>query len=299
MTAVAEARGIHVVHELPSTEFGKLWDAIIMDQKIKDQLICAAIFNCQVRPRISRAVLPLHGIILLLGVPGTGKTSLARGLASRVAETFAPTKFAYIEVEPHSLTSSAHGKTQRAVTELFAKTISERAAARPTIVLLDEVETIVADRSKLSLEANPIDVHRATDAALVQLDELAERHRQLLVIATSNFPQAIDAAFTSRCDLVLTLPLPNEEACFRMLQDTIEGMAGEFPNLKKLVRDPRLAEAAKTCVGLDGRTVRKLVAVACTFDKHVALDPARLTADALCAAAEQARKERGDDRHRP
>ncbi len=68
-------------------------------------------------------------------------------------------------------------------------------------MLLDEVETLAADRSKMSLEANPIDIHRATDAVLVQLDALAERYPDLLFLATSNFPQAVDAAFMSRCDL--------------------------------------------------------------------------------------------------
>jgi len=58
------------------------------------------------------------------------------------------------------------GKTQRAVSDLFSQSIAEAAAAAPTIVLLDEVETLAADRSKLSFDANPIDVHRATDAVL-------------------------------------------------------------------------------------------------------------------------------------
>ena len=70
--------------------------------------------------------------------------------------------------------------------------------------MLDEVETLAADRSKMSMEANPVDIHRATDAVLVQLDMLAEQNPQLLFVATSNFPQAVDSAFTSRCDLVLT-----------------------------------------------------------------------------------------------
>lgn len=292
MSAIAEAKGVSSVKRLPDSGYSELWDAIIIDQAIKDQILSTAILNCRVRPRISRAVLPLHGIILLVGVPGTGKTSLAKGLASRVAEAFAPSKFTCVEIEPHSLTSSAHGKTQKAVTELFGTTITELAAQGPTVVLLDEVETLVADRSKLSLEANPVDVHRATDAALVQLDELAERHRDLLVVATSNFPKAIDGAFTSRCDLVITIPLPDEAGCLRILKDTVEGMDAEFKGLKHLLRDGHLAKAAKACVGLDGRTVRKIVATACTFDKQVALDPSRLTADALSAAAEQARKER-------
>ena len=55
----------------------------------------------------------------------------------------------------------------------------------PTIVLLDEVETLAADRSKMSLEANPIDIHRATDAVLVQLDSLAERFPNLWTAAPS------------------------------------------------------------------------------------------------------------------
>lgn len=94
------------------------------------------------------------------------------------------------------------GKTQRAVADLFAQTISELASSGPTIVLLDEVETLAVDRSKLSMDANPVDIHRATDAVLVQLDMLAESHQNLLFIATSNFPEAVDSAFVSRCDLV-------------------------------------------------------------------------------------------------
>ncbi|MDD5762098.1 MAG: AAA family ATPase [bacterium] len=297
MAGIAEAHGVQMVGMLPCPAFNDLWDAIIVDQQIKDQLLSTAILCCNIRPQVDRAVLPLHGIILLTGVPGTGKTSLAKGLSSRVAESLS-SKFTFIQVDPHSLASSAHGRTQQAVTNLFATTISETAAQGPTIVLLDEVESLVADRSKLSLEANPIDVHRATDAALVQLDAMAERHRDLLVIATSNFPEAIDGAFTSRCDLVLNIPMPNEGACFEILKDTIDGMTEKFPPLKKLSHDPRLRNAARLCVGLDGRTVRKLVAVACTFDKRVALDPTRLAIDDICRAAEQASKERNHDRRR-
>jgi hypothetical protein len=43
----------------------------------------------------------------------------------------------------------------------------------------------------------------------------AEQHANLLFLATSNFPQVVDAAFTSRCDLVVQVPLPDREACSR------------------------------------------------------------------------------------
>ena len=199
-------KGIQRSRPLPDAQLGALWDSIVLDERLKSQLLSQAVLNFTIRSRVSRTVLPLHGVILLVGEPGTGKTSLARGLAHRTAESFNSARFRLLEVEPHMLTSSAMGKTQRAVSYLFAQAIAEAATAGPTIVLLDEVETLAADRSKMSLEANPVDIHRATDAVLVQLDALADRFPELLFIATSNFPQAVDTAFTSRADLVLTIP---------------------------------------------------------------------------------------------
>lgn len=141
-------------------------------------------------------------------------------------------KVTYLEVEPHSLASSALGKTQRAVSELFGTTIAEHAMEGPTIVLLDEVETILVDRSKLSMDANPIDVHRATDAALVALDHLASKYPNLLILATSNFKQAIDGAFLSRCDAVFEIPLPDASAAHAILQDTLRGLGATYPSLR-------------------------------------------------------------------
>ena len=69
--------------------------------------------------------------------------------------------------------SSSHGRSQKAVERLFSETLAEAATQGPTIVLLDEVETLAADRGKLSLQANPIDVHRAVDAVLTSVDRLA------------------------------------------------------------------------------------------------------------------------------
>jgi SpoVK/Ycf46/Vps4 family AAA+-type ATPase len=281
--------GIADICELPRGDFSQLWESIIVDPHIKSQLLSQAIFNFTVRPKASRARLPLHGIILLVGPPGTGKTSLAKGLATRAAQALGESRgFRFVEVDPHALTSSSLGKTQRAVTELFAGTIVEQVRLGPTIVLLDEVETIVADRMKLSLEANPIDVHRATDAALVQLDQLAHMHKDLLFVATSNFEGAIDQAFVSRADLVMAIPLPNREARLAILRDTLGEMAIHFRAISDLVADSQLEDVAEASEGLDGRAVRKLVAAACTRDKLTALDPSRLTVENLLAAAHAA-----------
>lgn len=282
--------GIHARHSLPRPQFAKLWDAIQIESEIKEQLLSQGLLSFTVRGKVDRSRVPLHGIILLIGPPGTGKTSLAKGLADRVAQAFAPTKMTYLEVEPHSLQSSMLGKSQKAVTELFATTISEQAGQGSTIVLLDEVETLIVDRSKLSMEANPIDVHRATDAALVQLDHLADQHPNLLFIATSNFPQAIDSAFRSRCDLVMDIPLPGAQAVQEILKDTLNAFAEVFPRVGELTKVSGFSQIVHAGQGLDGRQLRKSVASAFAADRAVALDPNKLTHAQLLSAVKAAKK---------
>jgi AAA+ superfamily predicted ATPase len=289
---LSRPKGIQRTRRLPDPELGALWDSIILDDALKEQLLSQAVLNFTLRGKIDRSVIPLHGAILLVGPPGTGKTSLARGLAHRTAESFQGGSFRLLEVEPHALTSSAMGKTQRAVSELFSRSIAEAAIDGPTIVLLDEVETLAADRSKLSLEANPIDIHRATDAVLVQLDALAERYADLLFLATSNFPQAVDSAFTSRCDLVVQVPLPDRSACARILSDCLTGLGRIYPAIGRLSSSPQFEQCAAECVGLDGRAIRKMVATALASSPHTAMDPERVTIENLLAAARAARASR-------
>lgn len=285
-------KGIQRVVGLPSDALGALWHSIVVDEDIKSRLLSHAVLNFTVRGKVPRSVIPLHGILMLTGSPGTGKTSLARGLAHCVAESFPSQKFCLLEVEPHSLVSAAHGKTQRAVTDLFTQSIAEAASANHTIVLLDEVETLAVSRAKLSMDANPIDIHRATDAVLVQLDLLAEKHSNLLFIATSNFSQAIDEAFLSRCDLILEVPLPNLDACEHILKDCLIGFSKAYSDIGNLARDPKIKDCARACEGLDGRAIRKVVANALATDIRTAINPRQVTMEMLIAAANMAHKKR-------
>jgi SpoVK/Ycf46/Vps4 family AAA+-type ATPase len=283
-------KGIFQHVALPRKEFALQWDRIIIPPKLKEQLLAQAVLEFTLRGKVSRTSVPLHGIMLLVGPPGTGKTSLARGLANRVAESISGKGFRFVEVDPHALASSALGRSQQAVRDLLEQTIVEFATQGPLIVLLDEVETIVADRRRLSLEANPVDVHRATDAALASLDHLAASHDDLLFVATSNFPEALDDAFVSRADFVVLIDRPDRDACRAIVADTLEELARPWPRLKALTEPEKLDRVAMTCVGLDGRQIRKAVINACAASKETALDPGRLRIEDILRSIEHAKE---------
>ena len=144
------------------------------------------------------------------------------------------------------------------------------------------------------MEANPVDVHRATDAVLTQLDQLAAEYPQLLFLATSNFAGAIDEAFFSRADLVVTIDLPTPEACKAILLDTLERLAKVYPKVTALRTAPQIEKAAALAVGLDARRIRKAVLSALAHSKEIAANPETLTADAVLGAMQGAQAERAN-----
>ena len=110
------------------------------------------------------------------------------------------------------------------------------------IVLLDEVETLAVSRHRLSLEANPIDVHRATDAALAGMDRLTREHRNVLLIATTNFPEALDEAVLSRADHIEEIGLPTTPRRRDIIADTLESIGAVWKGARRLEarrRSPR------------------------------------------------------------
>ena len=156
------------------------------------------------------------------------------------------------------------------------------------IVLLDELETLAISRHQLSLDANPIDVHRATDAALAGMDRLTRDHRNVLLIGTTNFPKALDQAVISRADHIEHIGLPTEAARRDIILDSLKAIGGVWKNVRAFERDiPRLAKASE---GLDGRRIRKEIFVAMASDIETAKDPGRLTASQIESAFRQALK---------
>lgn len=274
--------GVKELINLPNTDFRELWDRIILPEEKKKRALHQILLEFSARQKISTSEIPLHGIILLIGPPGTGKTSLAKAIASKAAEVMKGSSIKFLEVEPHSLVSSAMGKSQKSVHKLLNEVISGQASEGPLIVLLDEVETLAASRNKLSMDANPIDIHRATDAALNGLDELARQHKNLIFIATSNFENAVDEALISRADLVLEIGLPETEARFHIITDSLRVMAKYWPKINDLTKEEvKLKKLAEKIEGFDARRIRKTTLSACTYSTETAMNPEQLTFEDL------------------
>ena len=278
--------GVLSLHTLPADHHDKDWDAIIVPAAVKERLLAQALLTLKHGRKLSQLAGLPHGLIVLAGPPGTGKTTLARGLAQVAALALARDgATTLIEINPHAFPSDMLGESQRNIMRLLQDTIPELAARRPhTVVLIDEVESFAVRRTSASFETNPVDVHRATDAVMLGIDEIARKLPAVLFVTTTNFMDAIDDAFLSRADLVMHFALPNAETIANILRHSLDELRVQWPALGKL-SEPQVVELASLCDGWNGRQVRKLVLAAMAQRLEVAKDPSLLAFEDLREAA--------------
>ena len=280
--------GVLSLHVLPADHHDKDWDAIVVPRSVKERLLSQALLTLKHGRKLSQLAGLPHGLIVLAGPPGTGKTTLARGLAQVAAIALAREGSTTLaEINPHAFPSDMLGESQRNIMRLLQDTIPELAARRPfTVVLIDEVESFAVRRTSASFETNPVDVHRATDAVMLGIDEIARRLPSVLFVTTTNFIDAIDEALLSRADLVMHFSLPDADTIAAILQHSLAELAVQFPALRGLSESKgQILEIASLCAGWNGRRVRKLLLAGLAQRLEVAKNPALLTFDDLREAA--------------
>lgn len=240
-------------HVVPRPRWDQYWNKIIVPKVVKHRLLRymeLALLKDFNEINIS---VPLHRIALLYGAPGTGKTTLIKGAAVEVARKYFPGGLIFAEVNTHAIPSEMLGESQRNTSDLLEKAIPELTRrGMPVVVLIDEIDSLATDRNTTSSGRDPIDVSRATEAALRGLDYLMNEVTNVVVIATSNFEHLIDAAFLDRCDMVMELQLPDTEAIYVILKDSLESITHS-------ISETDLREVSARLVGKSGRSIRKLM----------------------------------------
>ena len=171
-----------------------------------------------------------HRGILLSGPPGTGKTLLARALASECAASFHL-------VNGPEIISKWHGESEANLRRIF----EEAKEAAPAVVLIDEIDSIAPDRSRVSHNHEAVLVSQL----LTLLDGLVDRG-QVVVVATTNRPELVDPAVRrpGRLDLLLEIGLPDLAA----RRDILRIHTGRMP-LDPGVDIPALASATEGFAG--------------------------------------------------
>jgi transitional endoplasmic reticulum ATPase len=141
---------------------------------------------------------PAKGI-LLYGKPGTGKTLLAKAVANESGVNF-------ISIKGPQIISRYVGESERGVRETFKK--AKHAA--PTILFLDEIDSLVPRRGSSSTDSHVTE--RVISQFLTEMDGIEEL-KGVVVLAATNRLDMLDPAIlrSGRFDLLFELPVPDEE----------------------------------------------------------------------------------------
>ena len=148
--------------------------------------------------------------VLLHGPPGTGKTRLARAVANESEARF-------FIINGPEIMGSAYGESEKKLREVF----EEAAKAAPSIIFIDEIDSIAPKRGQVSGEAE-----KRLVAQLLTLMDGIEARQNLVVIAATNRPEAIDEALRrpGRFDREIVVGVPDEPGRREILGIHTRGM---------------------------------------------------------------------------
>ncbi|APL95959.1 AAA family ATPase [Sphingobium indicum B90A] len=148
--------------------------------------------------------------VLLHGPPGTGKTRLARAVANESEAEF-------FLINGPEIMGSAYGESEKQLREIF----EAAAKAAPSILFIDEIDSIAPKRGNVTGETE-----KRLVAQLLTLMDGLEPRTNLVVIAATNRPEAIDEALRrpGRFDREIIVGVPDERGRREILGIHTRGM---------------------------------------------------------------------------
>ena len=163
---------------------------------------------------------------LLYGVPGTGKTLLAKAVAHESEANF-------ISIKGPELLSKWVGESEKGVREVFRK--AKQTA--PTVIFFDEIDSIASTRSGNDGDSGV--TKRVVNQLLTEMDGLEELE-DVAIIAATNRPDIIDPGLMrpGRFDRHIKVDVPSEEARLAIFEVHTKNMPlAKDVNLKKLAKN--------------------------------------------------------------
>ena len=177
--------------------------------------------------------------VLLTGLPGTGKTLLAKAVAKRTSATF-------IRIVGSELVQKYIGEGARIVRELFALA-KEKA---PSILFIDELDAVAARRVEDGTSGER-EVQRTMLQLLAEIDGFNSRGN-VRIIGATNRPDILDPALLrpGRFDRIIETPLPDIDARMEIFKIHTSKM-----KLKKDVNFDLLAALTENATGADIKAI--------------------------------------------
>lgn len=179
---------------------------------------------------------------VFVGPPGTGKTTLARAIASESGVTFIP-------ISPVKDWMTGNGLDE--CIKLMSATFSSARQQLPAIIFIDEIDSI-GNRENFTGQ-NATWNTSFLNALLTEMDGFDERD-QIIVIGATNCLKNVDAALlrAGRLDRTIKLSYPGMDALISMYEGMLE--AYDSPLSQKDVRD-----CAGSSLGLTGADIEQIL----------------------------------------